>query len=375
MALTNFGLLTNEQKTVWSMDLWKQARNMSFVNRFLGKGPESLIQHITELKKSEKGARAVITLLADLQGDGVAGDRTLEGNEEAMQTFDQVVRIDQLRHANRHEGKMADQKSVVEFRGNSKNVLSYWLADRIDQMAFSALAGRSFGTRPDGSTRTGSDLPFLEFAADVTPPSTKRMLRWDNTAKVLKDSVSGNNAVTSVVATDTPSWELFVQLKAYAKDRYIRGVTGEGGEETYHAFLTPQAFAKLKADNDYNLNLRHSQQTSKNDALFTGSSVKIDGIYLHEFRHVPNVSAGISGTNMYGAGLNLPGSQILFCGAQALGMADIGAPDWNEKGFDYENSQGIAVGKILGFLKPKFGTIYENNTVEDFGVLSCYVAQ
>ncbi|WP_230685809.1 DUF4043 family protein, partial [Streptococcus pneumoniae] len=83
------------------MDLWKQARNMSFVNKFLGKGPNSLIQHITELKKSEKGARAVITLLADLTGDGVAGDRQLEGNEEAMQTFDQVIRIDQLRHANR----------------------------------------------------------------------------------------------------------------------------------------------------------------------------------------------------------------------------------------------------------------------------------
>ena len=375
MALTNFGLLTNEQKTVWSMDLWKQARNMSFVNRFLGKGPESLIQHITELKKSEKGARAVITLLADLQGDGVAGDRTLEGNEEAMQTFDQVIRIDQLRHANRHEGKMADQKSVVEFRGNSKNVLSYWLADRIDQMAFSALAGRSFGTRPDGSTRTGSDLPFLEFAADVTPPSTKRMLRWDNTAKVLKDSVSGNNAVTSVVATDTPSWELFVQLKAYAKDRYIRGVGGEGGEETYHAFLTPQAMARLKLDPTYLQNLRHSTQANKNETLFSGGSVKIDGIWLHEFRHVPNVSKAVSGVGKYGSGFNVEGCQLLFCGAQALGMADIGAPEWNEKGFDYENSQGIAVGKILGFLKPKFGTIYENNTVEDFGVLSCYVAQ
>lgn len=381
MAVTNFSLLTSEQKTVWSMDLWKQARNMSFVNKFLGKGPNSLIQHITELKKSEKGARAVITLLADLTGDGVAGDRTLEGNEEAMQTFDQVIRIDQLRHANRHEGKMADQKSVVEFRGNSRDVLAYWLADRIDQMAFSALGGRSFAIRPDGSARVGSDLGNLEFAADVTAPSTKRMLRWDNVNKVLKDSASGSNTSGAIVNTgaaagsDFPSWQMFVQLKAYAKDRYIRGVTGEGGEETYHAFLTPQAFAKLKADNDYNLNLRHSQQTSKNDALFTGSSVKIDGIYLHEFRHVPNVSKGVSGSSMYGAGLNLPGSQVLFCGAQALGMADIGAPDWNEKGFDYENSQGIAIGKILGFLKPKFGTIYESNTVEDFGVLSCYVAQ
>ncbi len=151
-------------------------------------------------------------------------------------------------------------------------------------------------------------------------------------------------------------------------------MSSEGGEETFHAFLTPQAFAKLKQDNDYMLNLRHSQQRDKNDALFTGSSVKIDGIYLHEFRHVPNTVGAASGSK-YGASGTVDGCQVLFCGAQALGMADIGAPEWHEKGFDYENSQGIAIGKILGFLKPKFGTIYENNTVEDFGVLSCYVAQ
>ncbi|RYF27729.1 MAG: DUF4043 family protein, partial [Comamonadaceae bacterium] len=165
--LTNFAALTSEQKTVWSMDLWKQARNYSFINKFLGTGPNSLIQHITELKKDEKGARAVITLLADLVGDGVAGDRTLEGNEEAGQTQDQVIRMDQLRHAQRHEGKMANQKSVVEFRGNAKDRLAYWLSDRLDQLAFLTMAGISYTKKPDGSTRVGSDLPFLEFAADV----------------------------------------------------------------------------------------------------------------------------------------------------------------------------------------------------------------
>lgn len=368
MALTNFGLLTTEQKTVWSMDLWRQARNHSFVNRFLGKGPNSLIQHITELKKSEKGARAVITLLADLTGDGVAGDRTLEGNEEAMQTFDQVIRIDQLRHANRHEGRMADQKSVVEFRGNSKDVLAYWLADRIDQMAFLTLSGVAYSKKNNGANRVGSDLPFLEFAADVAAPSTNRRLRWDATNGL----VSGA-ATSDVDVADKPTWNMFVQLKAYAKDRYIRGVQ-DGGEETYHAFLTPQAMAKLKMDNDYMLNLRHSQQRDKNEALFTGSSVKIDGIYLHEFRHVYNTAGAASGSKWGGAGA-VDGCQVLFCGAQALGMADIGAPEWNEKGFDYANQQGISVGKILGFLKPKLGNIYENNSVEDFSVISCYVAQ
>jgi N4-gp56 family major capsid protein len=374
MANTNFGLLTNEQKTIWSMDLWKNARNQSFVNRFLGSGPDALIQHITELKRSEKGARAVITLLADLQGDGVAGDRTLEGNEEAMQTFDQVIRIDQLRHANRHEGKMADQKSIVEFRGNSRNVLSYWLADRIDQMAFLTMAGISYAYKPSGALRVGSDLPFLEFAADVSAPSTRRMCRWNGGTKTLQTSTTGSNTSAAIVTGDFPMWEMFVQLKAYAKDRYIRGVGNSGGEETYHAFLTPQAMAKLKQDATYNLNLRHSQSKDANDKLFTGSTVKIDGIYLHEFRHVPNTSGAASGSK-YGSAssFTLDGCQVLFCGAQALGMADIGAPEWNEKEFDYGNQQGIETGKILGFLKPKFGNIYESNAVEDFGVISCYV--
>jgi N4-gp56 family major capsid protein len=369
MALTNFAALTTEQKTVWSMDLWKQARNMSFVNKFLGKGANSLVQHITELKKTEKGARAVITLLADLTGDGVAGDRTLEGNEEAMQSFDQVIRIDQLRHANRHEGRMADQKSVVEFRGNSRDVLAYWLADRIDQLAFLTLSGVSYAKTNKGANRVGSDLPFLEYAADVSAPTANRRLRWDGTAKALV----ANAATSAVTATDTPTWNMLVQLKAYAKDRYIRGVNGEGGEETFHAFLTPSAMAKLKMDPDYMLNLRHSQQRDKNDALFTGTSVKIDGIYLHEFRHVYN-TAGAAAGSKWGAGGAIDGCQILFCGAQSLGMADIGAPEWNEKGFDYDNQQGISIGKILGFKKPTFQTIYENS-VEDFGVISCYVAQ
>jgi len=323
MALTNFGLLTAEQKTVWSMDLWRQARNQSFINRFLGKGPNSLVQHITELKRTEKGARAVITLLADLTGDGVAGDRTLEGNEEAMQTFDQVIRIDQLRHANRHEGRMADQKSVVEFRNNSRDVLAYWLADRIDQLAFLTLSGVSFTKKTNGATRVGSDFPFLEFAADVAAPTAARRVRWNGgSTKVI---VPGG-ATTDVTTADTPMWELFVQLKAYAKERYIRGIM-DGGEETFHAFLTPAAMAKLKLDQTYMLNLRHAQERAGGNPLFTGSSVKIDGIYLHEFRHVYNTAGALSGSKFGGSG-TVDGCQILFCGAQALGMADIGNPEW-----------------------------------------------
>lgn len=367
---TNFALLTNEQKTVWSIDFWKQARNKSFINKFLGKDANSMVQHITELKKTEKGARAVITLLADLEGDGVVGDRTLEGNEEILKSYDQVIRIDQLRNANRHEGRMADQKSVINFRENSRDKLAYWLSDRIDQMAFLTLAGKSFSFHPNGSTRVGSDLKNLEFAADIVAPSAKRVGRWDNTNKAFVTG-GGQNTVTS---TDTPAWELFVQLKAYAKENYVRGINEDGGEETYHAFLSPLAMAKLKLDPVYRDNLRYAQQRGAGNELFTGSSVKIDGIYLHEFRHVPNTRLAASGAK-FGSSGTVDGCQVLFCGAQALGMADIGNPEWVEKEFDYDNQPGISVAKILGFLKPQFATQYSGGTKEDHGVISAYVAQ
>jgi N4-gp56 family major capsid protein len=367
--LTNFGLLTNEQKTIWSKDMWHHARNYAFVNKFLGNGSNSMIQHITELKKSEKGARAVITLLADLEGDGIAGDRTLEGNEEAMKSYDQVIRIDQLRHASRHEGRMADQKSVVEFRNNARDALAYWLADRIDQMAFLTLSGVSYAMQNNGIARTGSDLQFLEFAADVATPTSMRRLRWDATNSLLVQS----GATSAVTAADTVSYKMLVLLKAYAKTQYMRGIR-ENGEETFHVFLTPQAMAKLKLDPDYIANLRYAATRGDSNELFTGGTVKIDGLYIHEFRHVYNTSGAASGSK-WGAAGAIDGCQMLFCGAQALAMADIGDATWVEKGFDYDNQQAISTGKIAGFLKPRFNSIYSGNTVQDFGALSVYVAQ
>ena len=143
MAVTNFGLLTANELTAWSREFWELDRNRSFATRFMGKGPNAMIQNITELTKTKKGARAILTLLTDLEGDGVVGDRTLEGNEEALKSQDVEIKLDMIRNASRHEGKMAEQRSVVNFREQVRDKLSYWIADRIDQMAFLTLAGLS----------------------------------------------------------------------------------------------------------------------------------------------------------------------------------------------------------------------------------------
>lgn len=364
MALTNFAALTNEQKTAWSREIWKMARNSSFIQRVAGSGPNSIVQRVTELKQSDKGARAVITLVADLEGDGVAGDNSLEGREEPIKSYEKVIRIDQLRHANRHKGRLAEQKSVVTFREESRDVLAYWLGDRCDQLAFLTMSGVAYTQQTNGAVRTNSELPLLEFAADVQAPSAARFFRWTAAGAL----AAGNTA--SVTAADTPSYKMLVALKAQAKSTYMRGVRASGNDELYHVFMHPYAMAKLKLDADYIANLRSGGVRGGENPLFTGATVTVDGLVIHEHRHVYNTTGTAT---KWGAGNAIEGCRILFCGAQALGMADIGAPEWVEKEFDYENQPGISIGKMFGFVKPNFYSIY-TKSVEDFGVITCDVA-
>ena len=380
MANTNFAALTSEQLTIWSRDFWRVARNMSFVNQFAGAGSNAMVQRISELTQSEKGARAVLTLLADMTGDGIVGDNTLEGNEEALRAFDIVVTIDQLRFANRLSGRLADQKSVVNFREHSRDALAYAMADRMDQLAFLTLSGVGYNLKNNGALRpsmnSGQNLNDLEFASEVSAPTSNRHRRVDATNGI----VAGD--VTALEATDKLGYKNIVDLKAYAKDNYIRGLRGAGNDETFHLFVTPQVMADLKLDSDFLANVRQAGVRGPQSSLFSGSSsLMVDGIMIHEFRHVFNTTGATSGTSSNagaagykgGANADINYSRCIFAGAQALAMADIGIPEIVEDTFDYGNQNGISIGKIFGLKKPKYHSDVTGQD-EDFGVIALDVA-
>ena len=385
MALTNFGTLSAGQLTAWSREFWQVARNMSFVNQFAGTGQNAMIQRITELTKNEKGTKAIITLLADMTGDGVTGDNTLEGNEEALRAYDLTIELDQLRFANRIAGRLTDQKTVVNFREQSRDALAYAMADRIDQLAFLTLSGLAYTLKTNGGLRTtsgttGLELVDLEFASDVSAPTTNRHLRVD-VASGTSTLAAGDT--TAVTADDKIAYRDIVNLKAYAKDNFIRGIRGAGNEETFHMFVTPQQMADLKLDSDFLANVRNAGVRGPANGLFAGtSSLMVDGVMIHEFRHVFDTSGATTGASgnagaagyKWGANANVVGARALFCGAQALAMADIGNPEVVEDTFDYSNQAGISIGKIFGLRKPKYNSDY-NGGVEDFGVICLDTAQ
>lgn len=361
MAQTNFAALTPEQKIVWSKEVWQNARDQMFLNRFLGKGQGAMIQRITDLTKTEKGEQCLMFLVADLVEDGIIGDNKREGMEEGMQSYSQAISIDLISHGVRNKGKLAEQKTVIKFRENGRDRLAYWLANRIDQLAFLTLSGISYAYNCDGSPRSSGAFATLSFAGDVTPPSTNRSLNWTGTELEAGDTSRITNAYL-------PTYKMIVDLMAFAKDHYVSPLK-QGGKEYFVLLVRPGTLAAFKKDPDYQ---RAIVSVAAKDGLaspwFTGATVTIDGAVIHEHRLVYSTRGAANGQK-WGATGTVNGTRTLLCGAQALGMADLGPPEWAEEEFEYKSQQGINVDKMFGLLKPRFYSIYDK-AEEDFGVVA-----
>lgn len=359
--LTNFAALTPKQKIVWQRDTWKAARDQMFIKNFIGTDDNSVIQRITDLTKTEKGERVIMHLVADLVEDGVIGDNEREGNEEAMQSYSQEIGIDLLTHSVRNKGKLAEQKTVIKFREMGRDRLAFWLANRCDQLAFLTMSGISYAFKNNGAPRVNSPFPNLAFAADLTPPSSKRALMFDGTS--LQTSSTG-----SITTAYVPKYTMIVDLIAYAKEHYIKPLMS-GGKAYYVFFVQPGTLAALKKDPDYQRAVVAVATKGGTDSpWFTGATVTVDGAVIHEHNLVYNTKGAASGSK-WGSGGLVNGTRSILAGAQALGMADLGAPEWDEKTFQYGSQQGINIDKMLGFLKPQFYSIYDQS-VEDFGLLT-----
>ena len=372
MAVTDFGALTSEQLKLWSKDVWKIARKRSFFEQFIGTDSNAPIQRITELKTDVKGSKAVITLVPDVLGRGVIGDEQLSGNEASMVAYDQVIDVDQQRQGVKSKGRMTEQKSVVDFRKTARDSLGVWLANMRDTLIALKLSGITFDKNINGSANTASGtydaLTSLAFAAAQTA-TNKRVVH------ALASGAWGDGAGTTPADANLKSlsYAHIVNLKAIAKERGIKPVRGEGGDELYHLIVNPVGMAKLKLDSDFISNVRHAGVRGDKNALFKGtsSSVLVDGIMIHESHFVYN-TRGLSSGSKFGSTGTAEGQRCLLLGAQAAGVADIGDAFWEESDVtDYGNQPGIAIGKIWGVTKTKFkGSWDDPSNVQDFSMLT-----
>ncbi len=366
--LTDFGSQTALQKKVWLTQTFVQGRDQSFwmSNGFMGKNTDDdskPIHKVTELTETERGAKAVMSLVADIEG-AVVGDNLLDGQEKSLQTDTQEIQIDQIRNGVKNKGFMSEQKTVLRFRAQAKDKLAFWRADLIDELTFLTIAGRAYSLKTDGSARGTSQLTQLSFAADVTAASTNRVM-----------FAGSATSEATLTASDTFTWNLAIQAKAFAKRKRIRPIR-QGGKEFFILCLSTEQCRDLEQSADYKSLNAQAMPRGLDNPLFTNAKKVIGDIVLYDHAKVFNTLGLLSGSR-WGAAGTVHGAQAMLLGAQAAGYAQLlnrGAGWTESKNDDHGNRPAIGIGMVVGLKKPVFMSKYDSNTDEDFGVVSVKTA-
>lgn len=366
---TDLGQLSDLQKRVWSAQVTKQGRDESFFmsNGFMGKSTADMntpVQRVTELTSTEGGTRCVMPLVTDLTGGGVVGDNQLEGNEEALLTDRQIIQIDQLRNGVKSKGKMSEQETVIRFRVQAKDALSFWLADSIDELTFLTGAGRAYTLNLDGSTRSTSQWPSLSFASDVSAASTNRI--------IYAGSATSEATLTSA---DKMTWNLVIKAKAFAKRKRMRPVRA-GGRMYYILVLSTEQARDLETDSDYKSLQAQAMPRGLDNPLFTNAKRVISDVVIYDHAKVFN-TLGLGLGSKWGAAGTVDGAQAMLLGAQAVGFAQITdqSPGFSESDLsDYGNRAGIGIGRIIGLLKPQYKSRYDSQSREDYSIVTLKTA-
>lgn len=333
---------------LWAKKLGVEALRQTYFYEFMGKTADSMIMYRDDLGKSA-GDNITFGLRAQLTGAGVAGDGTLENNEEALTTYTDNFKIDQLRHAVRSSGKMSEQRVTFEVRDEAKAGLSDWWADRYDTCVFNQLCG--FTAQAD--TRfTGNNPTIAPDASHIFRPNSKATDEALTTGdefnlQIIDRMVARAMQFNNAAGTGNPMRAMRAQgrklLVLFLHDDQVYQLRSSAAAGTWIDF---QKSAIQGGDRD--------------NPLFKGGDLigEYNGVLMHR---APRITNGVNSTT--GAAVANTRRAVL-CGAQAVMFAtgrDSGEGQkdkfsWVEESFDYGNQLGVSAGSIFGMKKTRFNS-------------------
>jgi len=348
MATTQFGLNHPLTVKVWGKKLFRAALAETYINRFMGKSKGSLIYVKDELSKGP-GDRIRCGLRVQMSGDGIAGDNTLEGNEEALTTYTDDVLINQLRHAWRSDGRVSEQRVPFDLRDEGMDALKDWWADRLDTIFFNHIAGE---TGAAANTHDGHNTP----TAPTSAAGNTRILYGAGSTSTTASftATSSNSGSIRQVNFQLPVIDKAVNQAKIASP-LIRPLRVEG-KDKYVMFLHPNQVRQLRTNaaagtvNWFDIQRARIEGGERENPIYNGALGEYNGVILHEANRLPALSTD---TNV---------KRAVFCGAQAALFAtgrdnSDAEMRWVEELFDYENQLGIGAGMIFGMKKTVFNSV------------------
>lgn len=315
MAITTAASVSAQTPQVWADDLYVQAENLTYWQRFEGPvGSSSPIIRRDELTK-EAGDTIKVDIALALTGAGVTGDTTpLEGNEEALKFRQTSMGVYDIAHA------VAWTKKTEVISKHAKRPVALmqlrkWLAGRIDDDIFAELTGNA---KPSTGA-VGTVIPNANLWAAGTATSR---------ATVADTNAGGRLTLASLT-----------ELKAYAiTELKLEPVRMENGEELFVFCGHPYAIMQLKRDDTaWAQAQRDAAARGADNPVFTGAAGLWDNIVIQQANRVPRSSNG-----------SIQVADNVFMGAQALSRGYAMMPDWTEETADYGRKFGVATMTIKG---------------------------
>jgi len=330
----------------WSSTLAVDVNRQSyFTQRFIGKGPNNIIEQKTELQ-SDTGDRVSFDLSVQLKQAPTRGDEKVEGKEETLRFFSDEVIIDQIRHPVSAGGKMTRKRTAHDLRKTARDRLSEYWKDYLDELMFMYLAGAR-GINEDFK----EDTDFTGHAGNALQPPDAGHHMFGGAAQ----------AANEITAADVFNREIIE--RAVTKSRMIRALDPNStnmapvtvkGEKRFVTVMSPFQEHDLRMEvgsTGWAEIQRDAGRAGGNNKLFAGGLGMINNVILHSHEAVVRFSN-------YGAGANLPASRALFMGRQAAVVA-YGTPGgqrfmWKEESKDYGNEPTVVAGCIVGMKKTVF---------------------
>lgn len=361
--MASTGITTSDNLSVqqWKDQVFQEYLSLNVMSRYMGADPNSVIQVSEELVRS-KGDKITFSLVSALNGAGVQGDSTLEGNEEALQTYDQSVTIDQFRNAVRLTGKMAEKRYPWSIWEQARPALTNWKAQFDETRAFQKLGSidgvlYSAATSGQKNTWNANNSDRVLYGATVS-----------NYNATHSTALSNVDATTDVLNTGHLSLIKRIAKLANPKIRPIRIPNGPA-TEMYVYFAHPYSTRDLKADSAWRDAQKDAMMRGMDNPLFTGAIGMWDGVVVVETDKIALLdNVGASSIDV---------AQNFLCGAQALLWALGGVEGdrlgFTEEVFDYGNQKGVAIASMFEIEKARFG-VGAAGVTKDHGVVTSFVA-
>ena len=357
------------RQELWAKELLDDVqRDVENVMRFMGEGPNNVVQVSRDLMKNA-GDVETFGLVARLSGDGVTGDDELEGNEESMLSYSEQVAIDQIRNAVRLKGKLDAQKVVYDQIKSAREVLRTWMKEFYCRQILLKMAGVTntllvdVNGAPSSGRALWSNTPDFIPDADTAAGTGARYLCADSTGAA--NLTAGTDILTLDLITTAAT-------KARLASPKIQPISGDG-EDFYVMYIHPLSARDLRKSSDWKTAQENAKVRSDNNPVFRGALGYWSNVLLLENEYVPwldinldanggtsnNSFRGIATGTDYGADC----AANVLCGRQAVLVAEASNPDaLVVEQFDYKNKDGVAATFIGGCQKTMFNS-------KEFGVI------